>query len=341
MRNWVYRAGRLLLSALFLVHSNCAGPVELDTRYSELESVWQQLKVHCIYQWDDSSWVPEDPFAFSSPAALLHAIPDTINDSYRFTRYATTQRNEGSVSLRSALGAAATVGVDTLTASTVRIWIKGFAYQQTWPEFEAILPAVASFPFVIIDLRKNGGGYIDQVQPIVDAFLPKDAAYLQVRERVYDNATRTAQTVDHLWKTTKPVRPELDGKKVTILMDGFSASASEILIVGLKENMDATLVGTTSFGKGIGQNEIMRRNRDAIIIITSMQFRGIEKIGGYHRVGIAPDISLGASVNNDTVALLAAVRVHEPRVSVLSAIRVLGKTTVSPLLVVEKRLYEE
>jgi len=319
---------------------NCAGPVDEDTRYSELESVWQHLMVHSIFQWNDSTWVPQDPFVFANPSALMNAIPDTINDSYHFTAYGvgTFASVSGSVT-SDVTGGNPTVVVDTLTDSTVCVTIREFAYEQTWPEFEALLRSVATFPFLIIDLRGNGGGYIDQVQPIADAFLPADTAYLHVREREYDRSTRTAKTVDHLWKSKKPVRPELSTKKVTILMDHGSASASEILIVALKEKRNAVLVGSTTYGKGIGQIEIVRRDRPGMKI-TSLQFSGVKKIGNYHRVGIAPDVTLGPLVDQ-RAALLAAVRVNEPAASTLRSVRALRKTAVSPGQVVEKRLYEE
>ena len=319
----------------------CAGPVYEDTAYSELESVWQHLRVYSIYQWKDTSWIPPDPYRFSSPAALMMAIPDTINSKEHFTVYNISTFADQSAEAAATVTAVdnGTVTVDTLTDSTVCVKITGFAYESTASEFMELLPAMAPFPYLVIDLRGNTGGYIDQVQPIIDAFLPEGEPYIHAREREYDRDTRTARTVDHYWRTEKTAEYALVNKKVTVLMDRYSASASEILIVALKEtSVNATLVGDSSYGKGIGQIEISRRNRPGMKI-TYLQLEGISKIGVYHKVRIGPDINLGAATDSPQ-ALLAAVRVHEPTRTVLRKSR--SATNDSrPVSTVVERFIEE
>jgi hypothetical protein len=298
--------------AVAVLLSGCATPVdEGDTRYSELESVWQYLKVYCIYQWDDSTRVPDDPFVFSSPSKLMDAIADILH-GVNYTQYNVAGSTSGSARIQSSLTKSTTVFLDTLTDSTVRIRITEFASDVTLSEFTTILPYAKSFPNIIVDLCKNPGGDINAATAIAGAFLPAGAEYIKARERDYNDETRTAQTLEHSWSTpTSPVktRDELAGKNVTVLMNRGSASSSEILIVALKNGINATLVGDTTYGKGIGQILIERKERPAIKI-TYLQL-GQKKISDYHLKGIPPDII--ADTDDEAAALLTAVKVHEPK----------------------------
>jgi hypothetical protein len=99
-------------------------------------------------------------------------------------------------------------------------------------------------------------------------------------------------------------------------MDTMTASASELLIAALYEGDTATrLIGTRSYGKGIGQVEVIRR-RDItydppyinrrLLLITFLQLRGVSpRIGDYHRVGIQPDLVPQVIQNMATAASLS------------------------------------
>lgn len=106
---------------------------------------------------------------------------------------------------------------------------------------------------LIIDLRDNSGGDLDAAKGILNLFVPKG----KVLYSVQDNQGHTF--------TTKAD----DGKKYTfekglILTNGGSASASEVLIAGLKENLAYQTVGEKTFGKGITQSVIPLSNGDYI-----------------------------------------------------------------------------
>ena len=94
---------------------------------------------------------------------------------------------------------------------------------------------------LIIDLRGNPGGYLDAAVEIASHFLPKGA---------------TIVTEDFDGKQTSIVHTSIGyndvpkGTKIVVLIDGGSASASEILAGALKDNHVAELIGTKSFGKG-------------------------------------------------------------------------------------------
>ncbi len=317
-----------LTYATVLLMTGCIGPIdENDILYSELESVWQYLKAYSIYQ-DSSIYegrIPSDPFVYEEPAELMRTVCDTLYGEY-YTVYGVISSyrignacgtcGDGYQFYSSRLPA---VILDTLTDSTVRISITSFDYGVTYSSLINILSGVSRFPFIVIDLRGNGGGDIDETKAIVDAFIPSGKGYIMAREREYDYDKRYACTVGwHAWKTKDLARPELSGKRYTVLMDRNSASASEILIAALKDCVNATLVGGRSFGKAIGQIKIYRRDRPGMQI-TFLQMRGIsERIGDYHHKGIEPDVSVEGS---EQEVLLTAVKVHEPSVTRLRRLR--------------------
>ncbi|MBN1306434.1 MAG: hypothetical protein JXA18_00855 [Chitinispirillaceae bacterium] len=308
----------------------CISPVvdETDTRYSEQESVWQYLEAYSIYQ-DSSIYkgrIPADPFVYSDPAKMMRAVGDTLYGEH-YTLYGvmsfypggTGEFISGSGTSQLASSRSPDVLLDTLTDSTVRISIHSFTTGVTYKQFLDILLGVWPFPIVIVDLRGDGGGDIDETKSIIDAFIPKGKSYIMAREREYDDEKRAARTINwHAWETDSIARLELKDKRFTVLMDHNSASASEILIAALKDCADATLVGGRSFGKGIGQIKIFRRDRPGMQI-TFLQMRGVsDRIGEYHHRGIEPDVL--ASETEEEV-LLTAIQVHEPSATRLRRLR--------------------
>ena len=98
---------------------------------------------------------------------------------------------------------------------------------------------------IIVDLRGNPGGYLPLVLRMVDDFLKKDEPILYTQglhqpKKVY-NATASDKYVDF---------------KVFVLIDEFSASASEIFAGALQDNDRAIVIGRRSFGKGLVQDQI-------------------------------------------------------------------------------------
>src|SRR3984957_17479002 len=97
----------------------------------------------------------------------------------------------------------------------------------------------------VIDLRNNPGGLLDQAISVSDAFLDK-GEIVSTRGR---NAEETQRFHAHAGDLTK-------GKPLIVLINGGSASASEIVAGALQDDKRATLVGTRSFGKGSVQTII-------------------------------------------------------------------------------------
>ena len=97
---------------------------------------------------------------------------------------------------------------------------------------------------IVLDLRGNGGGLLEQAVDILGNFLPKGTEVLRTRGK--DKA------LEKIYKTTKtPIYPDIP---LAVLIDGGSASASEITAGALQDLDRAVLIGSRSFGKGLVQS---------------------------------------------------------------------------------------
>lgn len=95
---------------------------------------------------------------------------------------------------------------------------------------------------LIIDLRNNGGGYLNAVIPMMDVFLTEgELPMLKVRY-----GTIYEQSFDASGQDEKPY-------DIVVLINRYSASASEVFAAAMKEKGDYTLIGTHTFGKGTMQ----------------------------------------------------------------------------------------
>ncbi len=97
---------------------------------------------------------------------------------------------------------------------------------------------------IVLDLRSNGGGIVEAAIQIVGCFVPKGTQVLQMRGRDKSSERTYKTTVD-------PVDIEIP---LVVLIDGGSASASEITAGALQDLDRAVIIGTRSFGKGLVQS---------------------------------------------------------------------------------------
>ena len=97
---------------------------------------------------------------------------------------------------------------------------------------------------IVLDLRSNGGGIVEGAIQIVGCFVPKGTQVLQMRGRDKSSERTYKTTVD-------PVDTEIP---LAVLIDGGSASASEITAGALQDLDRAVIIGTRSFGKGLVQS---------------------------------------------------------------------------------------
>ncbi len=105
----------------------------------------------------------------------------------------------------------------------------------------------------IIDLRSNSGGYLDRCAKMVNEFLPAGRMIVYSEGRSYQRSELKALGNGRFQK-----------EPVVVLIDEFSASASEIFSGALQDNDRATIIGRRSFGKGLVQNQISLSDGSAI-----------------------------------------------------------------------------
>lgn len=129
---------------------------------------------------------------------------------------------------------------------------------------------------LIIDLRDNPGGWVEDAEKIGDIFLDSGTlCYLQ-----YNDGSRE-------YYKTKDGKASMD---LVILMNENSASSSEILAGALKDRADATIVGVQSYGKGIVQT-VVGLDGGAGMQMTIAQYY-TPNGNAVHKVGITPDVEI-------------------------------------------------
>lgn len=113
----------------------------------------------------------------------------------------------------------------------------------------------------IIDLRNNPGGLLEQAIKVSDAFLDKGAIVITRGRNLEETQRATAHRGDIS-----------NGKPIIILINGGSASASEIVAGALLDHKRATLIGSRSFGKGSVQTIIPLGSNGAIRLTTALYY---------------------------------------------------------------------
>ena len=133
---------------------------------------------------------------------------------------------------------------------------------------------------LVIDLRGNPGGYLDSAVDIASHFLPEGATVVtEDFDKKEENQIHTS-----LGYSDVPT-----GTKIVVLIDGGSASASEILAGALQDNRIATIIGTKSFGKGSVQTLIDLGDGSLKVTVA----RWITPAGNWIMGnGVTPDISV-------------------------------------------------
>jgi len=142
----------------------------------------------------------------------------------------------------------------------------------------------------IIDLRNNPGGLLDQAISVSDAFLER-GEIVSTRGRNAEETQRYSARAGDLTK----------GKPIIVLVNGGSASASEIVAGALQDHKRATVLGTRSFGKGSVQTIIpLGNNNGALRLTTARYYTPSGK--SIQAKGIVPDIEVLQDVPDDMKA---------------------------------------
>lgn len=151
--------------------------------------------------------------------------------------------------------------------------------KQAMQKFAAEIPA-DKFKGYVLDLRNNPGGLLDQSIAVVNAFISK-GEIVSTRGRNADETQRYVARASDL----------SGGKPVVVLINGGSASASEIVAGALQDHKRATILGTRSFGKGSVQTIIPLGQGNGALRLTTARYytpsgRSIQA------KGIEPDIQI-------------------------------------------------
>ena len=131
---------------------------------------------------------------------------------------------------------------------------------------------------LIVDLRDNGGGLLDIAVEMLDYMLP---------------AGKIVYTEDKTGKITSEYNSTDDEQftmPLALLVNGYSASASEIFAGAIKDYGIGTLVGTNTFGKGIVQRTFPLKDGSAIKLTIAKYFT--PNGNDIHKIGIKPDIEV-------------------------------------------------
>lgn len=129
---------------------------------------------------------------------------------------------------------------------------------------------------LIIDLRDNPGGWVNDAESIGDIFLDKGTlCYLQYKDGTREYYRTNAGKTD---------------MELVILMNENSASSSEILAGALKDRANATIVGVQSYGKGIVQTVVGLEDGDGMQMTIAQYYT--PNGNAVHKVGITPDVEI-------------------------------------------------
>jgi carboxyl-terminal processing protease len=145
---------------------------------------------------------------------------------------------------------------------------------------------------IILDLRSNPGGRLDAAVEVSDLWVPAGKTILQEKQ---------GSTVVESY--TASAGGPLEGMPTVVLIDGGSASASEITAGALKDNNAATLIGTKSYGKGVVQQVIPFKDGSELKVTVASWYRPNGQ--NINKKGITPDTEVKVSdsdiaAKNDT-----------------------------------------
>lgn len=134
---------------------------------------------------------------------------------------------------------------------------------------------------LIIDIRNNGGGIVDEALKIANMLVDKDSTLLITKDKSDKE------------EITKAAEKPIINMPTVVLVNGYSASASEILAGALKDNGKATLVGTKTYGKGIIQELHQLSDGSGLKITVSEYYT--PNHNAIHKIGITPDVEIDLS----------------------------------------------
>ena len=220
-----------------------------------------------------------DGRAYDDLSATANAIRGRVGTSVRITRR--RGKNIKTVKVIRATLSENSVHSRLLDRKTGYIWISQFS-KDTASEFRRELSEMErrGVNGLVLDLRENGGGYLDQGIDVADMLLPEGTiTYIKGRngKKKFYNSKEEATKLPYV-----------------ILINGNTASAAEVVTAAVKDNKGGKIVGTKSFGKGVVQESSAFRDGSVMKLTVSEYYspKG-HKIDGN---GISPDVEISMKV---------------------------------------------
>lgn len=135
---------------------------------------------------------------------------------------------------------------------------------------------------VILDLRGNGGGYVSAAQELLSLWIDNQSILVQ-KSRHFGNTTTSSLSGKAILKDMKTI----------VLVNGTSASASEIVAGALQDYKKATIVGETTYGKGVVQNLYELSGGTVLKVTTAEWYTPLDR--SINGTGIEPDVKVERS----------------------------------------------
>jgi C-terminal processing protease CtpA/Prc len=176
--------------------------------------------------------------------------------------------------LADSLGGAGYIAIFSFTQNTVE-------GGSTYEEFRRALDATRRFPSTVLDLRGNGGGSLPVVLRMCDEVLSGGVIIRLIERGLQGGASVRTETA---YRANRGEKHE--GRAFVLLADDGSASASEIFIAALRENLQSPFVGASTYGKGVGQASFDTPGGGVAVITygTARTASGLD----YNGTGLAP-----------------------------------------------------
>ncbi|WP_322550891.1 S41 family peptidase [Flavobacterium psychraquaticum] len=204
--------------------------------------------------------------------SLFSILKGEEGSNVKLTIYRKSENRKFAVNLKRDIIPIKSVDIAIMVDATVGyIKINRFA-ETTYDEFLKGLTQLKAegAKEVILDLRDNGGGYLESAVAIADEFLKKNELIVKTKNK--------KETIQNTLATDKGI---FENGKVTILINENSASASEILAGAIQDNDRGTIIGRRSFGKGLVQREMPLGDGSAIRLTVARYYtpsgRSIQK----------------------------------------------------------------
>lgn len=269
-------------------------------------NVWTLASDNFLWQdrmADWSQWEHKFDGQLNSHADAERAINqllDTLNDPYTYFKDARLTSSRGQ-----AAQAKNVVEHRMLPDDIGYIRIRTFGTVNTADELERAFKALPKARAFVLDLRDNGGGYVSQAFRAY-AVLGGKGVFTTMKGRSDGKAyletleVTTAELVDTTNgnESHSARRPDLvNGRPIVVLVNGDTASASEMLTGALRDSLGVKVVGTLSFGKGIAQNT-WNLDGGTSVQITFAQYYFPSGVN-IHKTGIKPDVEVKHSLKGD------------------------------------------